>query len=431
MTLLRLTLSIAVVIFFTLASYLLIALPLLLQEDREAASIANTSGTSADSGAATDPVSSSTTVGNAVRETALAPASGSRLLEIRGRVRDSRGQPIDDVLITEERYFFATRSDSDGRYRLSLDLPRQRRPILHFLRAGFAGKRLKLTPAEQALQQLDVVLADSMDTLRLSGWVGNDLGVALAGVRIEISALESDSEHNYYLTEFSDAQGNFVLEGVRANSRYRLTATLAPDYPVFSDPEFLVGSDSRHINIELKSLKFVDLGGMILNPEAAPVGDFEFYIKNLSTGVHSRRIVSDSSGYFSLQGFPLGEVRLSTRGAEFHKISGITLGEDNYSNLVLLVDRGDRYLGGWVSDENGIALEKAMVTLDAKLRDGDIETSSYRSQTTDSSGRFEFANVAAGNHLVTVYASGYDKLEIEHDLQNLSEQMQLRLTRSR
>ena len=157
--------------------------------------------------------------------------------------------------------------------------------------------------------------------------------------------------------------------------------------------------------------------------------NFEIYINNLTTGVHSRKIVSDSSCFFMLERFPLGEVSLSTRGTEFFKISGLELTDLNYANLVLIVDRGDRYLSGWVSDEDGIAVEKAMVTLDAIITRDGIEYSSYRSQSTDSNGRFSFESIARGDHRISVYANGFNKLDAEHSLPTQSDQLQLTLTR--
>jgi hypothetical protein len=282
---------------------------------------------------------------------------------------------------------------------------------------------------ENPLIELDVTLADSTDTLQLSGWVANDIGVALEGVRIDISTLKSAAEDNFYLTVFSDERGNFVLEGVPAMAHYRLSAALAPEYPVYSDDDYYLGSGPQQLQIELKSLKFVNVAGMIQNPESAPIADFEIYINNLSTGVHSRKIVSDSSGFFTLERFPLGEVSLSTRGPEFFKISGLDLTELDYANLVLIVDRGDSYLSGWVSDENGITVEKAMVTLDATITRDGVEFSSYRSLSTDSEGRFSFTNIAHGDHRLSVYANGFNKLQSTHSLPGQSEQLQITLTR--
>ena len=458
MTLLRITLSIFVVALIALSSYLFIALPLLQDPHSGEKSLTdqiNSTETITSVGESTDapvPVKAVNTASAASRpiastgsrlteiygrSTAAAASrpiasTGSRLIEIFGRVTDSNGQPVEGVSITEERYFFTATSNDSGQYRILLDLPRNRLPTLNFLRAGFAGKRIELTRAQlqdMPIFELDTTLADRADTLRLSGSVANDIGVALEGVRIEISTLKSAAWDNYYLTVMSDAQGNFILEGVPAMTHYRLMAALAPEYPVYSDDDFYVGSDPKQLQIELKTLNFVNLGGMILNPESAPVANFEIYISNLTTGVHSRKIVSDSSGFFALDRFPLGEVSLSTRGTEFFKISGLELTDLDHANLVLIVDRGDRYLSGWVSDENGIAVEKAMVTLDATITKDGIEFSSYRSQSTDSNGRFSFESIARGDHRISVYANGFNKLESAHSLPGQSDQLQFTLTR--
>ena len=435
MTLLRITLSIFLLALMALSLYLLIALPLLQDPQAEVKTPTRASSGQPDTNTPTVPTGTVPVLNAAISATAAIPPGAntrSRLIEIFGTITDSTGQPLEDVLVTEERYFFTATSDASGNYRIRLDLPPNRLPTLSFLRAGYAGKRIKLTQSQRQQKpvvNLDAALTDNAGTLRLSGWVANDIGVALEGVRIEISALKSVAEDNYYLTVFSDDRGNFLLEGVPAMTHYRLKAILAPDYPVYSDDDFYVGPEPQQLQIELKSLKFVNLSGMILNPESAPVANFEIYIKNLTTGVHSRKIVSDSSGFFTLEGFPLGEVSLSTRGTEFYKISGLRLTDLDYANLVLVVDQGDRYLSGWVSDENGIAVEKAMVTLDASITNGSIEYYSYRSQSTDSNGRFNFDKVAGGEHRISVYANGYNNLNAVHSLPTQSDQLQLTLTR--
>jgi len=435
MTVFRTALTAAALALLALALYLWIALPL-LQEGEGAAPDAAPASVAAEGGntaAGADASNASVAESTAPAQPESTAASGNtRVLEFHGRIVDSRGQSVEGALVTEERYFFATTADHDGYYRLRLELPSQRLPVLHFLRAGYRGERVKLTRAQLADRQvypLDIVLTDSTETLRLNGWVANDLGVGLEGVRIEISALESDAAHDFFLTVFSDQRGEFVLEGVRAETRYKLTAMLAPEYPIYSDLDFQVGVDPERLQLVLPSLQFVNLAGMMQNPEAAPVGNFELYVKNISTEAHVGRIVSDSSGYFTLQQFPLGEISLTSRGAEFHKISGITLTAENYASLVLLVDRGDRFLSGWVSDENDVALEKAMVTLDASRRDGAVEYSSYRSQTTDSSGRFAFDKLAAGEYRISVYANGFDKFAASRSLSKPSDAIHVRLRR--
>ncbi len=431
MTFQKITLSATLAALLALSLYLLIALPLLRDSATEVKlTIATDTGlhqskltakitTLADEHSNIQPLSKTTAI------------TRSRSIEIYGNIIDSAGRPIADALVTEERYFFSTTSNHLGHYRILLDLPPNRTPTLNFLRSGFEGFRITLTQAQlqQPIFKLDTTLVDSAKTLRIEGQVANQSGIGLDAVRIEISALNTSEQGNYYLTVFSDERGNFTLEGVRAETRYRLSAFLTPEYPIYRNNEFFVGSDTQQIQIELKSLNFVNLGGMILNPESAPVANFEIYINNLSTGTHSRKIVSDSSGFFTLDQFPLGRVNLSTRGAEFFKISGLELTGIGHDNLVLIVDKGDRFLSGWVSDENGIAVKKAMVTLDTTMNNEDVEYSSYRSQSTDNNGRFSFERVAGGEHRISIYATGFNKLEHIHLLKQQSQDLQLILTR--
>ncbi len=431
MTFQKITLSATLVALLAISLYLLIALPLLRDTTAEVKLPIATDTDLHESKLAARVTKLAGEHSNIAPLFATPAITRTRFIEIHGSIIDSAGRPIEDVLVTEERYFFSATSNHLGHYRILLDLPPNRTPTLNFLRSGFDGFRITLTQAQlqQPIFKLDTTLVDSAKTLRIEGRVANETGIGLEAVRIEISALDTSEEDNYYLTVFSDERGNFTLEGVRTETHYQLSAFLAPEYPIYSNDDFFVGSDTQQIQIELKSLKFVNLGGMILNPESAPVANFKIHINNLSTGTHSQEIVSDSSGFFTLDQFPLGRVDLSTRGAEFFKISGLELTNFGHDNLVLIVDKGDRYLSGWVSDENGIAVKKAMVTLDTTINTGDVEYSSYRSQSTDSNGRFSFKQVASGEHRISIYANGFNKLERIHFLKQQSQDLRLTLTR--
>jgi len=439
MTFKRLIISIAIITLLALALYLLITTRLLREPSLTELPIQSPPDAVEIDKNETEPSAVSLS-GSSPRAVILQQESrdqtGSRLIEIFGRVVDQQRQPIEGVLITEERYFFNTRSDARGNYRILLDLPRHRAPALHFLRHGFSGKRVK--PDQTQLQQkpvveLNLALDDNPDSVRLSGWVGSDAGVALEAVRVELTALETGNGDNFYLTVFTDAQGNFSLEGVGAGERYRLSVKPAPEYQGYQDNDFVVSPNPEQINLVLNSLKLVDIDGMILNPESAPMPNFELQVSNVTTGIHTRKIVSDASGFFSLKDFPLGAISLTSRlassGAEYFKISGLTLTNDEYRNLVLIVDKGDHYLSGWVSDENGIGVAKAMVTMTAKLQDGSIEYFSYRSQSTDHAGRFAFSNMGGGEHQLSVYANGFNNHDLVHRFDAQSDEIQVSLSR--
>jgi hypothetical protein len=263
--------------------------------------------------------------------------------------------------------------------------------------------------------------------------VGNDAGVALPGVRVELTAIEAGNGDNFYLTVFTDASGNFDLEGVSVREKHRLAIKPAPEYQGYRDNEFVASPSPERISIVLNSLKLVDIDGMILNPDAAPIPDFELQVSNITTGIHTRKIVSDASGFFSLRDFPLGAIsltsHLASRGAEYFKISGLTLTDNEYRNLMLIVDKGNHQLSGWVSDEHGIGVAKAMVTMTAIIRDGSIEYFSYRSQSTDEAGRFTFANLGGGEHQLSVYANGFDNHDQLHRFDAQADEIQVSLTR--
>ncbi len=420
MNLRQLIVSIAIIMLSTLALYLLIAYNLLQDPDPEAlqtesGAASNTSRIAPNESGSIAPaipgVASQTTARQSEQR------GGRKMLEIFGRVFDNDGQPIENVLVAEERYFSSTRSESDGSYRLMLELPRHRYPTLHFLRRGYDGQRFRLDQKElqQApIYELDVNLDDALESVNLQGWVGNENGIGLEGARIELSASYTRNRDSFYLTDFSDVNGNFEFEGVRSGETYRFSVSLAPEYPYYEDLDFRVTQNPAQINIVLDKLSFVDIDGMILDRSSTPVPNYEMFISNLTTGTHSRKIVSDTSGFFTLRNFPLGEISLTTRGAEFFTISGLEITDDQYQNLKLIVDRGNHYLSGWISDPSGIAVNNAMVTLDRKFRQGEIEHSSYRSQRTDLNGGFAFGNLGDGEYHVTVYAQGYQKQEFDY-----------------
>jgi len=362
--------------------------------------------------------------------------TGSRLIEIFGRVTDQQQQPIENVLITEERYFSSARSDARGNYRITLDLPRHRLPTLHYLRHGFSAKRVtvdKTQLQQQAVVELNPELEEDPDSVRLSGWVGNDAGIALAGVQIELTAVEPGNGDNFFLTVFTDANGNFTLEGAGVGKKHRLAVKPGPEYQGYEDSDFVVSQNPERINIVLQSLKLVNIDGMILNPEAAPIADFELQVNNITTGTHTRRIVSDASGFFSLRNFPLGAInfasRLTSSGAEYFRISGLTLTDNDYRSLILIIDKGYHQLSGWVSDEHGIGVAKAMVTMTARIQDGPVEYFSYRSQSTDQAGRFTFSSIGGGEHQLSVYANGFDNHTLLHRFDARYDQIELSLTR--
>lgn len=361
------------------------------------------------------------------------PASQRKQLEIYGRVVDENQQAIANLLIFEDRYLNTTRSDDQGYYRMILDMPRHRYPVLQFLRGGYRGRRIELKNQESAQDssiEVNLQLESSLDFVTVNGWIANQAGVGMEGVRIEISPAQNPAQSGPFLTTFSDEQGNFSLEGIEAGEIYKLSAAASTRHSLYLDDSFSVTQNPRQLEIRLQPLRLIDIHGMIVNRHAAPVANFEMYIRNLGAISHVAKIVTDSSGFFKVEGFPAGEVDLSTQGPDYFKVSGLTLSEQDSGGLTLIVDIGDYFLSGWISDENGVAVSKALVTLDSAYLEDGIEYSSYRSLGSDSAGRFEFANIDSGDHTISIYANGFERLQLIHSQQTAADEIHIRLKRS-
>ncbi len=358
-------------------------------------------------------------------------AGAGKRLEIFGHAMDENHQPIDNVLVAGKQYLFKTRTDSQGNFKIFLDLSGNQLPELHFMRSGFQEKNIeidaKLLEGKSVLE-LNVVLIDDADFIPLAGWIGNDIGVGLGGIKIQLTSNDKGLDKNYRVA-FSDVGGHFSFEGVKGSGIYRLTVFSPAGYLPYVDEKFTVTPNSAQLNIVLESIEFVNIDGMIVNTKSVPVPDFEMYIRNISTGMHVEKLVSDSSGFFSLQKFPAGEMSLTTQGPDYFRISGLTLEPNEYRNLNLIVDKGDHYLSGWVSDENAIPVEGASVSLEAKGRVDLVEYSSHRVKKTDSAGIFYFDDLGSNEYLIKINAFGFHKYKIMHRIESQTDELHATLTR--
>ena len=353
---------------------------------------------------------------------------GLERLEVFGIVVDENNLPIDDVLISDEISGYGTRSNADGHYRIFLQLPKIKNPLLNFLRTGYKGKRIDISAEafknEHALE-LNVTLNEATNTTSLHGWVGNDIGAGLPNLKIRLVPKGSLGIGTDFYVVHSDDKGDFSFEGVRSGLVYKLEVYAPPGYSGFTIHVLKITQNTPRLNIVLDQLNLINFRGMVVNTEGAPVAEFKMLVESVSSNFPVQSISTDSSGFYSLGEFPTGEVKVSTLAPEYFRISGITLDRNQAQNLILVVDKGTYFLSGWVSDENGIPLENARVTLEASFNNGAIKSYSYRSRHTDNAGGFSFTDVGGRSHLITVYAEGLKKKEMTHQFTSPSDNIHI------
>lgn len=280
----------------------------------------------------------------------------------------------------------------------------------------------------EPLVELNVTLVASSESVKINGWISNEIGESLPSQKIRIDSWGYEDREPIYQTAVSDEKGEFVFEAVKPDIDYKLEVLSTPVYAPYSIEVLSVTQTPPRLNITLRPLNFIQISGMFVDSAGVPIPNFEIDIKNFSTGTHSRKIVSDSSGFFNLESFPAGEMKFSSWAPEYFKIDGLTLSANEYTNLILTVDRGIHQLSGWVSDRNGVAIERAMVTLDAEILNDGIQSISIRSMVTDSTGRFHFDQLGNVEHMITVHSKGFAKMEQSHRFQSLTNEVHIVLS---
>ena len=358
-------------------------------------------------------------------------STAQRYLNIHGTIDDEYDRPIENALISEEFRFHSTRSDANGRYQISVKLATFKNPVVNILRAGYREERVWIEGDDLQDGQsvkIDVSLAEAFDTTSIHGWIGNYNGEGIAAQKVRITSHGGLSLGNILYVVSSDERGDFSFEGVRSGLTYRLEVLPSTQYSRYLDDFVVVTHNTPFLKLILTSINLVDVSGMLVGSAGAPVPDFEINVRNTTTNSLVRMVTSDSSGFFKLDRFPAGEIRFSTTSPEYFKITGVTLAPDETRSLNLVIDKGIHYLSGWVSDQNGVPVENARVTLDAEIESGIAHSFSYRSRITNRTGSFNFTDLGDEIHMITVYTKDFKRKEISHQFKSPSEEIHIILS---
>jgi len=264
-------------------------------------------------------------------------------------------------------------------------------------------------------------------TVAIQGHIGNATGDALSGFEIEVESHGFDGEEIVSNRVKSDLRGEFTVDLV-PQRQYKLSVKPAADYAGFNLDAFTAEAADSLRNIILEQVKLVDIDGMIVDTNHAPLADFELNVRHLSVVFPDAIIRSDSSGYFALRNFPAGELRIATNTPDYFRIKGLQLRPDEYRNLTLIIDRGNYHLSGWVSDANGTPLAGgAQVTLKSAFATAEYHSYSLRATITDANGAFAFAELSGHRATLGVYASGLKTHIQQHEFESFSDSIEIKL----
>ena len=261
-----------------------------------------------------------------------------------------------------------------------------------------------------------------------SGLVRNAYGIPMEGVEIIARHHSANGTELVRSAAISDYRGEFVLGQLLPGRQYSLRVTPRDGYAAYDLENFVAGQTERLQDIVMRHVSLVDVDGMVVDVDRAPVADFEFVVGSLSTEFPVRVVKSDSTGFFSLREFPAGDIRIATNGADYFRIQGLKLRPDEYQNLTLVIDRGSYYLAGWVSDENGAPVVEAQVILKSSFNTGEYQSISNRATVSDSNGAFEFAQLGGNPATLAIYANGFETRTLRHRFGSFSDYLRVELT---
>lgn len=289
----------------------------------------------------------------------------------------------------------------------------------------------KSTPVQTRDDALAAPLDEPASTVAwtsIRGKVGNAAGSPLEGIVIVAESHDTSDPGLGNSTAISDQRGEFTLHELRPGRQYSLMIAPQEDFAAYSLDSFVAGSAESLPDIVLERVELIDIDGMVIDTNHSPVADFEFAVRSLAAEFPDRMVQSDSTGYFKLESFPAGEIRIATNASDYFRIQGIDLRADEYRTLNLMIDRGSHHLGGWISDENGVPVAEAQVTLKSAFAQTGYQSFSYRSTVTDANGSFEFSGLGGHRVILSVYANGYRTHIEEHVFGSFSDNINVRLT---
>jgi hypothetical protein len=358
-------------------------------------------------------------------------------VEIYGVVTTADGAPLEGVrIVPMNQGALQAVTDRNGEYTTRVELHQQHSMyVLTARREGFREERVHLRA--EPLQ--DVSGMEVNIVLEALGALAPVTGVLLsadgAPVPGETLHLQSPAMNARYQT-VSNADGGFVFQNVQVGDDYRLLV-----YPKQSPRSgwlkdcirspLVVPEAGLDLKIELESLGLGTIQGTMVDPTGQPIPNFTVWVRSMKAQGRSMEVTGDAQGRFLVEDVPEGEILIETRSLPRLSVRGVRLAPDEDKEAVVVLDWGSHQLQGTVLDPTGAPVPGARVALHWTLTRPGLQSASFRNAITDAQGRFEFSELGAGEHRITVNCPGFLQKQTTHDVGISSTEPVLRLQEDR
>ena len=284
-----------------------------------------------------------------------------------------------------------------------------------------------VTPEQTGTAATGSAIETILPGVVITGQILNETGSGLSDMEIVLRSVSSRSDNRQMYRTRSNELGEFEFAGVSAGHIYRLEVKPTSQFSGHVVEAIKASRALIHFDIQLSRLQRLDFEGLVTGFSGAPLPNVNLTVQNLSVDYDLTAVKSDSSGYFLLQNFPAGELKLFTAKPERLQISGVQLDENQAANFRLRFDHGSYHLQGWVIDQNGMPIDSARIILEAEFDYAGYHSSSKREALTNRYGEFEFLNLSEIDHRLTVFAPGKRSYKLNHRFTDYSDQLYVQI----
>ena len=238
------------------------------------------------------------------------------------------------------------------------------------------------------------------NNISLSGWVGTEFGEYIAG---ETVILYSPSQKARYSIVTGNS-GEYKFVDIKPGWDYVLKVSPRGMFDSYTKSQIKLRSDQEIHNIILDPIPFGILIGRIVDPYDRPVTNLELSVTTVEKEYWTTSVLTDANGTFSVSEFPKGKFKVTIKGPQNLRVSGLKFDPDTAMPVILTMDLGPYNLGGSIYDESGQTFDGAEVYLNWALHENGVRTRSTRKVTVNAIGEFQFTGLGPGNHELVVTA---------------------------
>jgi hypothetical protein len=325
-----------------------------------------------------------------------------------GTVDSGDGEPIKGVRITSGPATRHTTTGTNGEYQLYVS--RQGADVRHTIRfqhEEFRQQQILIDPADLDELTIDFQLDVSMEPLKrrttITGSLTDMEGYPLSDKTLH---LVTPGLRTWYSAK-SDASGNFIFKNIEPGKDHQLRIRPGSGYKNKDINPLVVPDGGLNLDIVLESLDQGELSGWMIDLDGNPIPGFSLTLRSTVATAQSVSVASDQYGFFSVEGFPVGDAHFRTNSYPVLLVQGIRVSPEPEDPITVILDTGIHVLEGWVVNRLGEPVAASKVRLGWEFSDSGLRSSSTRESTTDQSGYFVFTSLGPSLHTMQVSAAGF------------------------